>query len=135
MEFKLTILLAVKTGDPAIPAGQIGSVSNPHVWGRFNTVAGMSAQAYCAFFSHVLDTYDTVADPAMHRTLIHNNLLSHKALEVYEAIQTREHCVVCRPPYWPQNGPVKYAINQVCCGLVRRRWSEVSDLPTMQTLV
>ncbi len=31
-DFKLTILLAVETGDPAIPAGQIGSVSNPR-WG------------------------------------------------------------------------------------------------------
>ncbi len=26
---KLTIILAVETGDPAIPAGEIGSVSNP----------------------------------------------------------------------------------------------------------
>jgi hypothetical protein len=128
------ILLAVETGDPAIPAGQIGSVSNPRVWGRVNTVAGTSAQAYCAFVSHVLDTYDAVADPAVRRTLIHDNLSSHKAPEVYEAIRTREHRVVCRPPYRPQDGPVEYAINQVCCGLVRR-WSEVSDLPTMQTLV
>jgi len=126
--------VAVETGDPAIPAGQIGSVSNPRVWGRVNTVAGTSAQAYCAFVSHVLDTYDAVADPAVRRTLIHDNLSSHKAPEVYEAIRTREHRVVCRPPYRPQDGPVEYAINQVCCGLVRR-WSEVSDLPTMQTLV
>ncbi len=85
-DFKLTILLAVKTGDPAIPAGRIGSVSNPRVWGRVNTVAGTSAQAYCTFVLHVLDTYDAVADPAMRRTLIHDNLSSHKAPEVYEAV-------------------------------------------------
>ena len=97
-------------------------------------VAGTSTQAYYAFVSHVLDTYDAVADPAMCRTLIHDNLLSHKAPEGYDAIQTREHRVVCRPPYQPQDGTVEYTINQVCCGLVRR-WLEVSDLPTMQTLV
>ena len=73
-------------GDPAIPAGKIGTVSNPCVGGRVNTVAGTSAQAYCAFVLHVLDTYDAVTDPAMRRTLIHNNLSLHKAPEAYEAI-------------------------------------------------
>ena len=133
-DFKLTILLAVETGDPAIPAGQIGSVSNPRVWGRVNTVAGTSAQAYCAFVSHVLDTYDAVADPAVRRTLIHDNLSSHKAPEVYEAIRMREHRVVCRPPYRPQDGPVEYAINQVCVQL-NKRWTEARDLESMRTVV
>ena len=52
--FKLTILLAVETGDPKIPDGDIGSVSNPRVWGRVNAVAGTSAKAYCTFVEHVL---------------------------------------------------------------------------------
>jgi hypothetical protein len=41
--FKLTILLAVETGDPAILDSEIGLVNNPHVWGRVNVVAGISA--------------------------------------------------------------------------------------------
>ncbi len=132
--FNLTILLAVETGDPTIPDGDIGSVSNPRVSGRVNAVAGTSAKAYCTFFEHVLDTYDAINDPAQRRTLIHDNLLAHKALEVYEAVRDRGHRVVCCPPYRPQDGPVEFAINQVCCG-IESRWSEVSDLPTMQTLV
>ncbi len=130
----MTILLAVETGDPTIPDGDIGSVSNPHVWGRVNAVAGTSAKAYRTSIEHVLDTYDAINNPAQWRTLIHDNLLLHKALEVYEAVRDRGYCIVCRPPYRPQDGPVEFAINQVCCG-IERRWSEVSDLPTMQTLV
>ena len=108
--FKLTIILAVETGDPAIPAGVIGSVSNPRVWARVTTEPGTSAMAYCAFVEHVLNTYDAIANPARHWTLIHDNLTSHKAPEVYEAVKERGHRVVCCPPYQPQDGPVEYAI-------------------------
>ena len=132
--FKLTIILAVETGDPAIPAGVIGSVSRPRVWARVTTEPGTSAMAYCAFVEHVLNTYDVIANPALHRTLIHDNLTSHKAPEVYGAVREHGHHVMCRPPYRPQDGPVEYAINQVCGRLVKR-WSEVKDLESMKTVV
>ena len=63
-----------------------------------------------------------------------DNLLLHKVPEVCKAIWRREHPVVGRLPYQPRDGPVKFAINQMCHGL-KRRWSEVSDLPTMQNLI
>ena len=87
--FKLTVILAVKAGDPAIPNGNIGSVSNPRVWARVTTEteAGTTAVAYREFVEHVLNTYNAVANPALHRTLIHDNLTSHKAPEVYEAVR------------------------------------------------
>jgi hypothetical protein len=56
-----------------------------------NPVAGTSAEAYCTFIEHVLDTYDAIADPVLPRTLIHNNLLTHKAPEVYKAIWMTKH--------------------------------------------
>ncbi len=108
--FKLTIILAVENGDPEIPAGVIGSVSNPRVWVRVTTEPGTSVMAYCAFVEHVLNTYDAIANLALHRTLIHDNLTSHKAPEVYEAVKERGHRVVCHTPYRPQDGPVEYAI-------------------------
>ena len=104
--FKLTVILAVEAGDPAIPNGHIGSVSNPRVWARVTTEAGTTAVAYRMFVEHVLNTYDAVANPALCRTLIHDNLTSHKAPEVYEAVRERGHRVVCCPPYRPQDGPV-----------------------------
>ena len=132
--FKLSVILAVEAGDPAIPNGDIGSVSNPRVWARVTTEAETTAVAYRMFVEHVLNTYDAVANPALCRTLIHNNLTSHKAPEVYEAVRERGHRVVCRPPYRPQDGPVEYAINQVCVKL-DKRWSECVDVESIQTVV
>jgi transposase len=132
--FKLTVILAVEAGDPAIPNGNIGSVTHPRVWARVTTEAGTTDAAYREFVEHVLNTFDAVADPALRRTLIHDNLTSHKAPEVYEAVRERGHHVVCRPPYRPQDGPVEYAINQVCVQL-DKRWSECVDVESMKTVV
>ena len=49
-------------------------------------------------------------------------------------MRERRHCDVCHPPYCPQDGPVEYAINQVC-GRLEKRWSEVKDLELMKTVV
>ena len=123
--------MAVETGDPDIPDGDIGSVSNPRVWARVTTEPGTSAEAYRVFVEHVLNTYDAIENPALCRTFVHDNLTLHRAPEVYEAVRERGHRVVCRPLYRPQDGPVEYAINQVCVNLVKR-WSEVEDLETMK---
>jgi hypothetical protein len=132
--FKLTIILAVETGDPGIPDGDISSVMNLRIWARVTTEPGTTAVAYRLFVEHVLNTYNAVENPALRRTLIHDNLNSHRAPEVYEAVRERGHRVVCRLPYHPQDGPVEYAINQVCVNLIKR-WSEVKDLKTMKTIV
>ncbi len=124
----------METGDPEIAEGDIGSVSNPCVWARVTTKPGTSAMAYCAFVEHVLNTYNAIENPALRWTLIHDNLTSHKVPEVYEAMRECRHHVVCRPPYQPQDGPVEYAINQVCVNLVKH-WLEVEDLETMKTIV
>ncbi len=126
--------MAVETGDPDILNGDIGSVSNPHVWAQVTTEPGTSAEANRIFVERVLDTYNVNENQEHHRTLIHDNLTSHRALEVYEALSERGHCVICRPPHRPQDGPVGYAINQVCLNLTIR-WNEVHDLETMQAII
>ena len=131
--FKLTIILAVEAGDPAIAPGLPGSLTKPRVWARISEEPGTTSAAYCSFVSRVLDTYNANSNPALHKLLIHNNLSSHKSVEVLEAVRRRGR-VVCRPPYRPQDRPVEFAINQVCCQLVKR-WSKVSDLQMMQTVI
>ncbi len=74
--------MAVETGDQDIRNGDIGSVSNPRVWARVTTKPGTSAEAYCVFVEHVLNTYDAIENPALCRTFIHDNLTSHRAPEV-----------------------------------------------------
>ena len=131
--FKLTIILAVETGDPAIAPGLPGSLTRPRVWARVSTEAGTTAVVYAAFVERVLNSCNAT-NPGVRRTIIHDNLSSHRAPEVFEAVRLSGHRVVCRPPYRPQDGPVEYAINQVCQRLVQR-WSEVEDLTTMQHVV
>jgi hypothetical protein len=132
--FKLTVILAVETGDPAVPDRLIDSVSNPRVWARMTNKPGTSAEAYHIFVEHVLGTYNAIENPALRRTLIHDNLTSHREPEVYEAVRQRGHLVICRPPYQPQDGPVEYAINQVC-GHLEKRWSEVTNLVSMTMVI
>jgi hypothetical protein len=131
--FKLTIILAVETGDPAVAAGLPGSLARPRVWARISTEAGTSAEVYAAFVERVL-TACNITNPGVRRTVIHDNLTSHRAPEVYEAVRLAGHRVVCQPPYRPQDRPVEYAINQVCQRLVQR-WSEIQDLATMQLVL
>ncbi len=74
------------------------------------------------FVEHVLDTYNIDENPADRPTLINDNLTSHRAPEVYEAMRESGHCVVCCPLY------------QVCFNLTKR-WSEVNDLETIQAVI
>lgn len=103
--FKLTVILAIEPGDPAIQVGLIGSTARPRVWARITTEPGTTSVAYRSFFQSVLNTYNAINNPAEQRTLIHDNLTAHKAPEVYEAVRIRGHRVVCRPPYCPQDRP------------------------------
>ncbi len=129
--FILTIILAVETGDPAVANG---SLTMPRVWARISDEAGMTTEAYVNFICHVMDTYDAVANPTLRQTIIQDNLTSHKLPEVNEAVRLRSHHVVCRPPYQPQDGPVEFAINQVCSRL-EKPWLEVSDLQMMRAVI
>ena len=112
--FKLTIVLAVETGDPAIPNGQIGSRSRPWIWCQIRNIAGTLAVAYTSFVEEVLNTYTPVLNPDDQQSLMHVNLTSHKSPSVYEAVRRRGHRVIYRSPYYPQDGPVKFAINEAC---------------------
>jgi hypothetical protein len=124
-EFKLTVILAVEPGNPALngqnpPA--LGSTENPRIWAEISEEAGTSAEAYRAFLEQKpLATYNAAVEQ---RTIIHDNLTSHKSPIVCEAIRLSGHRVVPRPPYRPQDGPVEKCINQITMDLAKR-WSEV----------
>ncbi len=118
----------------AIPVGVIGSVSNPRVWARVTIEHGTSTMAYCVFVEHVLNIYNAIANLALQWTLIHDNLTLHKAPDVYEGMRECGLHVICCLPYLPQDGPVEYAINQVCKRF-EKRWSEVNNFQRMKTMV
>lgn len=55
---------------------------------------------------------------------MHDNLTSHKADEVVDAIYTRGHRVLCRVPYRPNEAPIEWVFDQLACE-VRRRWAVI----------
>jgi transposase len=126
-DFKLTIIIAVEPGDPALDGQNppaLGSTENPHIWAEVSEEAGTTAEAYTQFLvQKPLASYNAAVEQ---KTIIHDNLTAHKAPMVYEAVRRSGHRVVPRPPYRPQDGPVEYAINQVLIGLASH-WSELKE--------
>ena len=128
--FKLTIILAIEAGDPAIADGLLGSVTKSRVWALIRNIAGTSAVAYTSFVERVLGAYTPVGNAGHKRCIIHDNYSAHKSATVYGAVHRMGHRVLCRPPYRPHDGPVEFAINQVARQL-ELRWGEVHDLSSM----
>ncbi len=108
-------------------------MSNPCVWARVTTNPGTSAAAYHVFMEHMLNKFDTIGNPALCQTLIHN-LISHHAHEVFKTICELRHHVICCPLYHLQDETINYVIYQVCVILVRH-WSDVEDLETIKAIV
>ena len=126
-DFKLTIILAVEAGDPALDGQNphaIGSTEKPRIWAEISEEAGTTTEAYTAFLlQKPLATYNAAVNQ---KTIIHDNLTSHKSPMVYEAVRRSGHRVVPRPPYRPQDGPIEYAINQVLIELANN-WTDVRE--------
>ena len=101
-DFKLTIILAIEAGNPALDGQNppsIGSTEYPHIWAEVSEEAGTTAEAYTAFLvQKPLATYNAAIEQ---KTIIHDNLTSHKSPMVYEAIRRSGHRVAPRPPYRP----------------------------------
>ena len=58
------------------------------------------------------------------RTIMHDNLSSHKSPEVAGAVYKRGHRVKCRVPYRPHEAQIEWAFDQICCE-VHRRWDVI----------
>lgn len=121
---KITVILAVEPGDPALPAHVNGSVEWPRMWARVSTDVGTTADTYKAFLEQ--DVMDTFPPHEPQRHFLHDNLTSHKRPDVVEAVYRRGHKLTCRPPYRPHDGPIEWVFDQLACA-VRDRWGEISD--------
>ena len=121
---KITVILAVEPGDPDKPPHEEGSTDNPRLWYRVSTDAGTSTESYVDFLNHYLmDYFD---DNERRRTIMHDNLTSHKSDEVLDAIYRRGHQVICRVPYRPHEAPIEFVFDQLACE-IRRRWPVIKD--------
>jgi len=58
------------------------------------------------------------------RTIMHDNLSSHKSPEVAEVVYKRGHYVKCQVPYRPHEAPIEWPFVQIGCE-VRTRWDVI----------
>ena len=123
-KFKITLIMAAEAGDPEIPNNQLGSIQLPRIWYHLSTDKGTSAQAYMDFLKY--DLMEKFNANERQRTILHDNLSSHKSDDVVEAVYTRGHRVKCRVPYRPHEAPIEYIFDMLACE-IRRRWSTIHN--------
>ncbi len=124
--FKLALILAIEPGDPTKDAHEEGSVENPRIWHRLSTDRGTSTSTenYIDFLNE--DLMDYFDSDERKRTMMHDNLSSHKSDAVVDAIYNRGHRVICRVPYRPNEAPIEFAFDVFACE-VRSRWKSIKD--------
>ena len=103
-KYKISLIMATKTGDPGLRAEEEGSTKKPRLWFHLSTDAGTSTKSYVDFIN--LDLMDHFKSDEMQRTLMHHNLSSHKSDEVVDAVYNGGHKVICRVPYHPHEAPI-----------------------------
>jgi transposase len=88
------------------------------------TDSGTTIEGYKSFLENDVIHYFKEDEPE--RTMMHDNLSSHKASEIYDTIHNAGHRVICRPPYRPYEAPIEWVFNQLACA-VRKRWKKVKN--------
>lgn len=116
---KITIIMIIEPGDPALPSSVEGSIERPRIWYRVSTDKGTSTEAYKSFLDHHF--LNQLRDDEPSRVMMHDNLSSHKSECIYQTMQRAGHNVICRPPYRPDIAPIEWAFDQLACS-IRKRW-------------
>ncbi|KAL7546345.1 hypothetical protein ACHAWF_009691 [Thalassiosira exigua] len=123
-QVKFTLILAIEAGDPDLLPHEEGSIENPRLWYRLSTDCATGIDNYVNFLNHYL--MDDFWANEKYRTLLHDNLSSHKSEEVVDAVFERGHQVICRVPYRPHEAPIEFAIEQFASE-VRDRWEVIKN--------
>ena len=123
---KITLILAIEPGDPDLRACKKGSVQNPRMWYRLSTDAGTSTKNYVDFLN--LDLMDYFKSTEKQRTILHDNLSSHKSDEV--VVKGRCPEMVLIPPLIPKMGDLVEAIQPGTRTRLWMHWGRDSKYPS-----
>jgi len=121
---KVVVIMFIEPGDPSLPPHVLGSKQRPRIWYKVTTDSGTTVEGYKSFLKDEVFPYFKDDEPE--RILMHDNLSSHKAGEIYDAIYDAGHRVICRPPYRPYEAPIEWVFNQLA-GAVRKRWKQIKN--------
>ena len=122
---KLTVILAIEPGDPALPPHVHGSTVNPRRWYRILMKAGTSTFEFNNFLEMVCNDLLNYHPPGQvgnqSRIFLWDNLSSHCAPLIHQTVEgTFNHLIIRRPPYRPRDAPIEYVFCQLISGLQRR---------------
>ena len=121
---KVTVILCIEPGDPALPPHVYGSVEWPRRWRRVSTDIGTTTAVFKNYMVHDVIGLFPANEPQA--TFLWDNLNAHKSDEVVEAVYAAGHRVLCRPPYRPHDGPIEWVFDQLACEL-RLRWESINN--------
>ncbi|GKY93367.1 hypothetical protein MPSEU_000304300 [Mayamaea pseudoterrestris] len=119
---KITLLMAIEPGDPALPANVEGSVANPRRWFATHLEPGTNQWRFADFCNTVCTSCENsgLAVDA-DRVFLWDNLAAHGAPVVYQTVVGRalpqRFRILPRPPYMPKYGPIEYAFCEVIARL------------------
>ena len=119
---KLTVILAVEPGDPALDPEVRGSVDNPRRWLRILVKAGTSTIDFTDFLRSVCTNLQEYHPEGMignrSRVFLWDNLSSHCSPVIHQTVEGEfDHLIVRRPPYKPSDAPIEYIFCSLICDL------------------
>ena len=132
---KLTIILAVEAGDPALPPEVRGSTANPRRWLRILVKAGTTTLDFNDFLRFVCDDIADNHPVGMvgnqSRVFLWDNLTSHCSPIIHQTVEGEYgHLIVRRPPYKPLDAPIEYVFCSLVCELQTRTF-HMNNLPQL----
>ena len=133
---KLTIILAVEPGDPALQPEVQGSIQNPRRWLRILIKAGTTTLDFNQFLRYVCTNLQNHHPDGMignhSRIFLWDNLSSHCSPIIHQTVEGEfEHIIIRRPPYKPADAPIEY----IFCSLMQELQSRTFETNNLVQLI
>ena len=133
---KLTILLAVEAGDPALQPEVQGSIQNPRRWLRILLKAGTTTLDFNEFLRFICTNLENVQPPGVvgneSRIFLWDNLSSHCSPIIHQTVEGEfGHVIIRRPPYKPADAPIEY----IFCQLVHQLQTRTFECNNLVQLI
>ena len=133
---KLTVILAIEAGDPALAPEIRGSIQNPRRWLRILVKAGTTTIDFNDFLDFICDDIENnqplgaVGNES--RIFLWDNLSSHCSPIIHQTVEGQYgHTIIRRPPYKPSDAPIEY----IFCQLVSELQSRTFQLNNLVELI
>ena len=135
-DVKLTVILAVEAGDPALPPETRGSIGNPRRWLRINVKPGTNTLDFNDFLISVCEDIQNNHPVGMignnSRVFLWDNLRSHCTPLIHQTVEAEYgHMIIRRPPYKPSDAPIEY----IFCTLICELQSRTFDMNNLNELI